>query len=38
MNNTAFQLTQALQTASWDAKQWQTSFFVAGRLPASPPT
>jgi hypothetical protein len=28
MNNTAFQLQQALQTASWNANQWQTSFFV----------
>lgn len=28
MNNMAFGVTQALQTASWLAKQWQNSFFV----------
>jgi hypothetical protein len=28
MNNTAATLTQALTTASWDAKQWQTFWFV----------
>ena len=28
MNNSAFRLAQALQTSSWNAKQWQTSFFV----------
>jgi hypothetical protein len=28
MNNSAFRFDQALQTASWDARQWQTYFFV----------
>jgi hypothetical protein len=28
MNNFAFSFTQALQTASWYAKQWQTYFFA----------
>jgi hypothetical protein len=28
MNNNAFRLTQALQTASWNATQWQSSFFI----------
>jgi hypothetical protein len=28
MNNNAFRVQQALQTASWVAKQWQSSFFV----------
>ena len=28
MNNTAFQLQQALQTASWNANQWQTFFYA----------
>ena len=36
MNNTAFNLTQALQTASWDAKQWQTFFFVQDDFRVTP--
>jgi hypothetical protein len=28
MNNTAFSLNQALQTASWDSRQWQTFFYA----------
>ena len=36
MNNTAFNLTQALQTASWDAKQWQTFFYVQDDFRVTP--
>jgi hypothetical protein len=36
MNNTAFNLTQALQTASWDAKQWQTYFYVQDDFRVTP--
>ena len=36
MNNSAFQLQQALQTASWDARQWQTFFFVQDDFRVTP--
>ena len=36
MNNTAFQLQQALQTASWDATQWQNFFFVQDDFRVTP--
>ena len=36
MNNSAFNLTQALQTASWDAKQWQTFFYVQDDFRVTP--
>ena len=36
MNNSAFNLTQALQTASWDAKQWQTYFYVQDDFRVTP--
>ncbi len=36
MNNTAFSLTQALQTASWDAKQWQTYFYAGDDFRVTP--
>ena len=36
MNNSAFQLQQALQTASWDASQWQTFFYVQDDFRVTP--
>ncbi len=36
MNNSAFNLTQALQTASWNAKQWQTYFYVQDDFRVTP--
>jgi hypothetical protein len=36
MNNLAFSYQQALQTASWDANQWQTSFFVQDDFRVTP--
>ncbi len=36
MNNSAFQLRQALQTASWYATQWQTYFFAQDDFRVSP--
>jgi hypothetical protein len=36
MNNTAFQLAQALQTSSWYATQWQTAFFVQDDFRVTP--
>jgi hypothetical protein len=36
MNNTAFNLQQALQTASWTAKQWQTYFYVQDDFRVTP--
>jgi hypothetical protein len=36
MNNTAFQLIQALQTASWNATQWQNFFFVQDDFRVTP--
>jgi len=36
MNNTAFQLQQALQTASWKANQWQTAFFAQDDFRVTP--
>ena len=36
MNNTAFSLTQALQTASFDARQWQNAFFVQDNFRVTP--
>ena len=36
MNNTAFNLTQALQTASWDARQWQTYLYVQDDFRVTP--
>ena len=36
MNNIAFSLAQALQTASWYAKQWQTFFFVQDDFRVTP--
>lgn len=36
VNNNAFQLQQALQTASWYATQWQTSVFVQDDFRVTP--
>ena len=36
MNNTAFQLNQALQTSSWNATQWQTYFFAQDDFRVTP--
>jgi hypothetical protein len=36
LNNTAFSLTQALQTASWDARQWQTFFYAQDDIRLTP--
>jgi len=36
MNSTAFQLTQALQTASWDATQWQNAFYIQDNFRVTP--
>ncbi len=36
MNNTAFSLTQALQTATWDATQWQTFFYAQDDIRVTP--
>jgi len=36
MNNTAFSLTQALQTASWNATQWQTFLYVQDDFRVTP--
>ncbi len=36
MNNSAFQVQQALQTASWNAKQWQTAFYVQDNFRVTP--
>jgi|CXWL01.1.fsa_nt_gi outer membrane receptor protein involved in Fe transport len=36
MNNTAFSLTQALQTGSFNAKQWQNAFFVQDNFRVTP--
>ena len=36
MNNSAFSLAQALQTASWSATQWQTAFFVQDDFRVTP--
>ena len=36
MNNTAFSLAQALQTASWKANQWQTAFFAQDDFRVTP--
>ncbi len=36
MNNSAFQVQQALQTSSWEAQQWQTSFFVQDDVRVTP--
>lgn len=36
MNNSAFQLQQALQTASWDARQWQEFFYVQDNFRVMP--
>ena len=36
MNNTAFQLQQALQTGSFNAKQWQNAFFVQDNFRVTP--
>jgi hypothetical protein len=36
MNNTAFQLQQALQTASWDARQWQNFFYAQDDFRVNP--
>jgi hypothetical protein len=36
MNNSAFQVQQALQTSSWEAQQWQTYFFVQDDVRVTP--
>ena len=36
MNNSAFQLRQALQTASWQSTQWQTYFFAQDDFRVTP--
>ena len=36
MNNTAFRLQQPLQTAGWEATQWQTFFFVQDDFRVTP--
>src|SRR5262249_19376740 len=36
MNNVAFQYQQALQTASWDARQWQNFFYAQDNLRVIP--
>jgi hypothetical protein len=36
VNNTAFQLRQALQTASWQASQWQNFFFAQDDFRVTP--
>ena len=36
MNNTAFSLTQALQSGSFKAKQWQNAFFVQDNFRVTP--
>jgi carboxypeptidase family protein len=36
MNNTAFNLQQALQTASWNATQWQNFFFAQDDFRVTP--
>jgi len=36
MNNTAFRVQQQLQTAGWQATQWQTSWFVQDDLRVRP--
>jgi Carboxypeptidase regulatory-like domain/TonB dependent receptor len=36
MNSTAFQLTQALQTSSWDATQWQNAFYIQDNFRVTP--
>ena len=36
MNNTAFSLTQALQTGSFKANQWQNAFFVQDNFRVTP--
>lgn len=36
INNNAFAFTQALQTASWDARQWQNFFFVQDNFRVTP--
>jgi len=36
MNNTAFNLQQALQTASWNATQWQNFFFAGDDFRVTP--
>ena len=36
MNNNAFQLRQALQTASWQATQWQNYFFAGDDFRVTP--
>ena len=36
LNNTAFQYQQALQTASWDARQWQNFFYAGDNFRVTP--
>ncbi|MGE0452776.1 MAG: TonB-dependent receptor [Vicinamibacteria bacterium] len=36
MNSTAFSLTQALQTSSWKANQWQNAFYVQDNFRVTP--
>lgn len=36
MNNTAFSVVQALQTASWVAKQWQNAFYIQDNFRVTP--
>ena len=36
MNNTAFQLSQQIVSASWEAKQWQTYFFAQDDFRVTP--
>ena len=36
MNNSAFQLSQQVVSASWEAKQWQTYFFVQDDFRVTP--
>ncbi len=36
MNNSAFNVQQALQTASWDARQWQNAFYIQDNFRPTP--